>query len=54
MENHNTKFETLRTKRLELLRVYTHFFLREDCLPISTCSFLLLLSIPIYEIITAV
>ena len=36
----NTIFETikLRTKRLELLRDYSHFCLREDCLPISTCS----------------
>lgn len=36
----NTIFETwLQTKRLELLRNNFHFCLREDCLPISTCSF---------------
>ena len=36
----NTIFETIRTKRLELLRNYFHSCLRGDCLPISTCSFL--------------
>ena len=42
-KNKNTIFETikLRTKRLELLRDYSHFCLREDCLPISTCSLFL-------------